>query len=109
MGVNKDRLQCVDVCLCSINFNQDSTLLCVSSDRGTVHIFAIEDPKKNKQSRLVICSQPTVCTTLCVVKVYTPGAKFSMVSSANLGKENKPKFVFIKCCFFNSFTTQTGY
>lgn len=37
---------------CSINFNHDSELLCVSSDHGTVHIFAIEDPKKNKQSSL---------------------------------------------------------
>lgn len=36
---------------CSINFNQDSTLLCVSSDHGTVHIFSTEDPKRNKQSR----------------------------------------------------------
>ncbi len=35
----------------SINFNQDSSLVCVSSDHGTVHIFSIEDPKKNKQSR----------------------------------------------------------
>lgn len=35
-----------------INFNHDSELLCVSSDHGTVHIFAIEDPKKNKQSSL---------------------------------------------------------
>ena len=33
----------------SINFNQDSSLLCVASDHGTVHIFSTEDPKKNKQ------------------------------------------------------------
>lgn len=37
----------------SINFNQDASLICVSSDHGTVHIFAAEDPKRNKQSRLV--------------------------------------------------------
>ncbi|XP_022238212.1 WD repeat domain phosphoinositide-interacting protein 3-like [Limulus polyphemus] len=36
----------------SINFNHDSSLLCVSSDHGTVHIFAVEDSKKNKQSSL---------------------------------------------------------
>lgn len=36
-----------------INFNQDSTLLCVSSDHGTVHVFASEDPGRNKQSRVV--------------------------------------------------------
>lgn len=35
-----------------INFNHDSELLCVSSDHGTVHIFAVEDTKKNKQSSL---------------------------------------------------------
>jgi len=32
----------------SINFNQDSTLLCVSSDHSTVHIFYIEETQKNK-------------------------------------------------------------
>lgn len=37
-----------------INFNHDSSLMCVSSDHGTVHIFAIEDPKKNKTSSLVM-------------------------------------------------------
>ncbi|CAF3524801.1 unnamed protein product [Rotaria socialis] len=31
-----------------INFNQDSTLLCVSSDHSTVHIFYIEESNKNK-------------------------------------------------------------
>ncbi|XP_048969768.1 WD repeat domain phosphoinositide-interacting protein 3 isoform X6 [Canis lupus dingo] len=34
-----------------INFNPDASLICVSSDHGTVHIFAAEDPKRNKQSR----------------------------------------------------------
>ena len=39
------------LCPHSINFNQDSSLLCVSSDHGTVHIFASEDPERNRQSR----------------------------------------------------------
>uniref|UniRef100_A0A2K5MGF1 WD repeat domain phosphoinositide-interacting protein 3 n=1 Tax=Cercocebus atys TaxID=9531 RepID=A0A2K5MGF1_CERAT len=40
----------------SINFNQDASLICVSSDHGTVHIFAAEDPKRNKQSSLASAS-----------------------------------------------------
>lgn len=36
----------------SLNFNSDSSLLCAASDHGTVHIFAVEDPKRNKQSSL---------------------------------------------------------
>ncbi|CAG9832826.1 unnamed protein product [Diabrotica balteata] len=35
-----------------INFNKSSTSLCVSSDHGTVHVFALADPKLNKQSSL---------------------------------------------------------
>ncbi|XP_067123695.1 WD repeat domain phosphoinositide-interacting protein 3, partial [Centruroides vittatus] len=42
-GANSANIYC-------INFNFNSSLLCVSSDHGTVHIFAVEDPKKNKQS-----------------------------------------------------------
>ena len=36
----------------SINFNHDSSWLCVSSDHGTVHVFAVEDQKLNRQSSL---------------------------------------------------------
>ncbi|CAB3366466.1 WD repeat domain phosphoinositide-interacting protein 3 [Cloeon dipterum] len=35
-----------------INFSNDSNHICVASDRGTVHIFSAEDPKKNKESSL---------------------------------------------------------
>lgn len=41
-GANSAHIYC-------INFNQDSSLLCVASDHGTVHIFSTEDLKKNKQ------------------------------------------------------------
>ena len=33
-----------------INFSADSAYLCASSDKGTVHIFALKDPSKNKRS-----------------------------------------------------------
>lgn len=48
-GANNAHIYC-------INFNNDSSLMCVSSDHGTVHIFAIEDPKRNKQSSLASAS-----------------------------------------------------
>ena len=35
----------------SINFNHDSSMICVSSDKGTVHVFDISAVGKNKQSR----------------------------------------------------------
>ncbi|XP_060068651.1 WD repeat domain phosphoinositide-interacting protein 3-like [Ylistrum balloti] len=41
-GANNAHIYC-------INFNQDSTFLCVASDHGTVHIFSTEDSKKNRQ------------------------------------------------------------
>jgi WD40 repeat protein len=44
-GANAANIYC-------INFNQESSLLCVSSDHGTVHIFAVDDVKRNKQSSL---------------------------------------------------------
>uniref|UniRef100_A0A1B6MPL6 WD repeat domain phosphoinositide-interacting protein 3 n=1 Tax=Graphocephala atropunctata TaxID=36148 RepID=A0A1B6MPL6_9HEMI len=44
-GANTAQIYC-------INFNHDSTWLCVSSDHGTVHIFSVEDPKLNRQSSL---------------------------------------------------------
>eukprot|EP01137_Pigoraptor_chileana_P030726 Opistho-2@17620 len=35
-----------------INFNHDSTMVCVSSDKATVHIFSLGDESLNKQSSL---------------------------------------------------------
>ena len=34
-------------------FSSDSTLLCASSSHGTIHVFSVEDPKRNKQSSLL--------------------------------------------------------
>ena len=39
----------------SISFSLDSMFLCVSSDKGTVHIFAVDDQSLNKKSRYVLC------------------------------------------------------
>ncbi|TRY74083.1 hypothetical protein TCAL_01583 [Tigriopus californicus] len=36
----------------SINFSSDSSLLCASSSHGTIHVFSLADPKRNKQSSL---------------------------------------------------------
>ena len=49
----------------SINFSPDSTLLCVSSDHGTVHIFSTEDAKKNRQSSLDFLIVIACCAPLC--------------------------------------------
>ena len=55
----------------SINFNQDSSLLCVSSDHGTVHVFASEDPARNKQSRYVeLISQLQIIYSVMKVTVH---------------------------------------
>ncbi|CAL1530725.1 unnamed protein product [Lymnaea stagnalis] len=48
-GANSAHIYC-------ISFNSDSTMMCVSSDHGTVHIFSTEDEKKNKQSTLASAS-----------------------------------------------------
>jgi len=34
----------------SITFSADSAFLCASSDKGTVHIFAIKDSSLNRRS-----------------------------------------------------------
>ena len=34
----------------SINFSNDSAYLCASSDKGTVHIFALRDTSLNRRS-----------------------------------------------------------
>jgi len=40
----------------SVNFNSDSTLLCVASDHGTIHIFSICQGTKNKQLQSSLAS-----------------------------------------------------
>lgn len=38
--------------LYSMNFNHDSSYLCATSNKGTVHIFNIQDPQFNRQLKL---------------------------------------------------------
>lgn len=37
----------------SITFSRDSEFLCASSDKGTVHIFALKDTQLNRRSTYV--------------------------------------------------------
>jgi len=39
-----------------INFNSDSSLLCVASDHGTIHIFSITEATKNRQLKPSLAS-----------------------------------------------------
>jgi hypothetical protein len=36
----------------SLNFSRDSNYLCASSNKGTVHIFNVQDPECNRQLKL---------------------------------------------------------
>lgn len=36
----------------SLNFNRNSEFLCCSSDKGTIHIFAVQEPTRNKSSKI---------------------------------------------------------
>uniref|UniRef100_A0A8D2FE01 WD repeat domain phosphoinositide-interacting protein 4 n=1 Tax=Theropithecus gelada TaxID=9565 RepID=A0A8D2FE01_THEGE len=40
-----------------INFSHDSSFLCTSSDKGTIHIFALKDTRLNRCSALARCGQ----------------------------------------------------
>lgn len=44
-GTTPSKIYCV-------NFNKTATKLCVSSDRGTIHVFALDSPEKNSRSSL---------------------------------------------------------
>lgn len=53
VSVYKRKKQSLHFLLCSfisINFSHDSSFLCASSDKGTVHIFALKDTKLNRRS-----------------------------------------------------------
>ena len=75
----------------SINFNSDSSLLCVASDHGTVHVFSVEDQKLNKQSRYLRWKflQNSTCTKyLSSLLIYI---------HTYFGKQNDSVYVIPKC------------
>jgi len=41
-----------------INFSADSTLLCVASDHGTIHVFAVNDGSRNRQLQPPLAAAP---------------------------------------------------
>lgn len=41
----------------SITFSRDSEFLCASSDKGTIHIFALKDTQLNRRSTYVNITQ----------------------------------------------------
>lgn len=68
-GANPANIYC-------INFNQDSSMLCVASDHGTVHIFAVEDVKKNRQSRYAVWDV-VILTFICSLYTVWPNLSHS--------------------------------
>ena len=56
-----------------INFNADSSLLCVASDHGTIHIFSISEGTKNKQL------QPSLSAASFLPKYFSSEWSFSKV------------------------------
>ncbi len=49
-GEQKFHVNIENVFFFSINFSHDSLFLCASSDKGTVHIFAVKDTHLNRRS-----------------------------------------------------------
>lgn len=95
-----------------ISFSHDSAFLCASSDKGTVHIFAVEDTTLNKRSTfkkmgflgqygesqwgLASFTVPAECACICafgsghtVVAVCVDGTfhKYSFTTSGNCNRE----------------------
>ncbi|XP_055336646.1 WD repeat domain phosphoinositide-interacting protein 4-like [Paramacrobiotus metropolitanus] len=92
--------------LYSINFSLDSEYLCVSSDKGTVHVFALEDQKLNKRSKLPkiglfnqysdsqwgICSFTVPAEVPCICAFNTQQNSQSIVAICVDGKYYKHSF-----------------
>ena len=103
-----------------INFSADSAYLCASSDKGTVHIFALKDPSKNKRSSLskvglfgtyvesqwglanfsVQAECPCLCVFgpgLSVIAICYDGSfhKYVFTKDGNCNRESYDQFLFL--------------
>ncbi|OWA52547.1 putative WD repeat domain phosphoinositide-interacting protein 3, partial [Hypsibius exemplaris] len=57
-GANKADIFC-------IGFNLDSSLLCLSSDHGTIHIFSLGDTKEKKRPSTIRLQVPNGAQCIC--------------------------------------------
>lgn len=70
----------------SINFNQDSSLLCVSSDHGTIHIFDVKGPKLQSSSASSTFLPKYFNSIWSICRFQVPGGHKSICA---FGQDNK--------------------
>jgi hypothetical protein len=61
------------------HFSSDSSLLCASSSHGTIHVFSVEDSKKNKQSSLVSSAGGFLAANNLLPKYFASEWSFSRI------------------------------
>lgn len=91
-----------------INFNQDASLICVSSDHGTVHIFAAEDPKGINSP---VWPQPVSFQNTSVPSGVSPSFRFPQALRAfvPLEQSQTPSLRFVQtAATTNSCSTPRG-
>ena len=63
----------------SINFSCDSSLLCASSSHGTIHVFSIDNPSRNKHSPLAGVAAAASKKSSMVPKYFSSEWSFSRI------------------------------